>query len=95
MISGKNKEEVVGQRSSQDADGVRQTGDDHNDDEDDYDDDEDDYDDDDIGDDDVYNVYNVYDSQVNTTSCSPDDFLPLARERYHPHKALNPVECHL
>ena len=77
MISGKNKEEVVGQRSSQDADGVRQTGDDH--------DDDDDYDDD-VSDSDV---------QVNTTSCSPDDFLPLARERYHPHKALNPVECHL
>jgi len=32
----------------------------------------------------------VYDRRVNTTSCSPDDFLPLARERYHPHKALNP-----
>merc|ERR1711872_216666 len=28
--------------------------------------------------------------RVNTTSCKPDDFLPLARERYHPHKALNP-----
>ena len=90
LISGKNKEEVVGQRSSQDADGVRQTGDDH-------DDDEDDHDDEDVGDDDASDVYNVYDSdaQVNTTSCSPDDFLPLARERYHPHKALNPVECHL
>ena len=89
MISGKNKEEVVGQRTSQDADGVRQTGDDHDDDEDDHDDD--------VDDDDVSDVYNVYDSdgQVNTTSCSPDDFLPLARERYHPHKALNPVECHL
>ena len=48
MISGKNKEEVVGQRSSQDADGVRQTGDDH--------DDEDDHDDDNVSD-----VYNVYD----------------------------------
>merc|ERR1719173_206718 len=32
----------------------------------------------------------VYDRRVNTTSCKPDDFLPLARERYHPHKALNP-----
>ena len=85
MISGKNKEEVVGQRSSQDADGVRQTGDDH-------DHDKDDHDDDDVSD--VYNVYDP-DVQVNTTSCSPDDFLPLARERYHPHKALNPVECHL
>merc|ERR1712113_247390 len=32
----------------------------------------------------------VYDRRVNTTSCKLDDFLPLARERYHPHKALNP-----
>ena len=35
------------------------------------------------------------DEQVNTTSCKPDDFLPLARERYHPHKALNPVKCQI
>ena len=35
------------------------------------------------------------DEQVNTTSCKPDDFLPLARERYHPHKALNPVKYKL
>ena len=33
----------------------------------------------------------LFKNQVNTTSCKPDDFLPLARERYHPHKALNPV----
>jgi len=29
--------------------------------------------------------------QVNTTSCQPDDYLPFARERWHPHKALNPL----
>ena len=49
------------------------------------------HDDDDVDDDDEEEDED--DEQVNTTSCKPDDFLPLARERYHPHKALNPVKC--
>ena len=48
------------------------------------------HDDDDVDDDDEEEDED--DEQVNTTSCKPDDFLPLARERYHPHKALNPVK---
>ena len=59
------------------------------DDEKDKDEEDDDEEDDDDEDDDDN------DEQVNTTSCKPDDFLPLARERYHPHKALNPVKYKL
>lgn len=32
-----------------------------------------------------------FDRKVNTTSCDPDDFLALSRERFHPHKAVNPA----
>jgi len=31
----------------------------------------------------------VYDRKVNTTSCEPDDYLKLARTRWHPHKKIN------
>merc|ERR1712179_13108 len=31
----------------------------------------------------------VYDRKVNTTSCEPDDYLRLARTRWHPHKKIN------
>ena len=61
--------------------------------EDDEDVDDDEEDDDEEDDDDEDDDDN--DEQVNTTSCKPDDFLPLARERYHPHKALNPVKYKL
>ncbi|XP_023344759.1 uncharacterized protein LOC111713991 [Eurytemora carolleeae] len=30
-----------------------------------------------------------YDRRVNTTSCNPDDWLPSARPRWHPHKKIN------
>jgi len=32
----------------------------------------------------------VYDRKVNTTSCDPDDWISQAKQRYHPHKAINP-----
>jgi len=31
----------------------------------------------------------VYDRQVNTTSCNPDEWLPHAIDRWHPHKKIN------
>jgi len=31
----------------------------------------------------------VYDRRVNTTACDPDEWLPAARERWHPHKKIN------
>jgi len=31
----------------------------------------------------------VYDRRVNTTICNPDDWLPYARPRWHPHKQIN------
>jgi len=30
-----------------------------------------------------------FDRKVNTTSCDPNEFLALSRERYHPHKKVN------
>ena len=41
----------------------------------------------------------VYDRRVNTTICNPDDWLPYARPRWHPHKQINqnliryPIYC--
>jgi len=33
----------------------------------------------------------VFDRRVNTTICDPEEWLPLARPRWHPHKQINPA----
>lgn len=33
----------------------------------------------------------VFDRRVNTTICDPEEWLPWARPRWHPHKAINPA----
>ena len=88
-----NKMKHGDKHDDQDDDDLDDDGDGDDDDEEDGDaddDDEDEEDEEDVEDEDADEH-----EQVNTTSCKPDDFLPLARERYHPHKALNPVRCQI
>ena len=33
----------------------------------------------------------IFDRRVNTTICDPEEWLPLARPRWHPHKQINPA----
>ena len=91
-----NKMKHGDKHDDQDDDDLDDDGDGDDDDEEDGDADDDDEDEEDEEDEeDVEDEDADEHEQVNTTSCKPDDFLPLARERYHPHKALNPVRCQI